>query len=230
LLAFAGVDAALDAVGALRRSVDGLQAIEFFLAPGLDLVRQQFGLPAPFASTYGAYLLVEAAGASDPTEGLASRVASLPNVADVAVAADPARRAQLWRYREAHTDAINHLGPPHKLDVTLPSEALAEFVDGVETRVHTVTPGARVWQFGHAGDGNVHVNVTGVAPDDERVTDAVLRYVVELHGSISAEHGIGTAKRRWLHLVRSEAELAVFRAVKQALDPRGTLNPNVLLP
>jgi FAD/FMN-containing dehydrogenase len=72
--------------------------------------------------------------------------------------------------------------------------------------------------------------VTGVDPDDERITDAVLRLVAELHGSISAEHGIGTAKRRWVHLTRTPEELAVFRAIKRALDPRSTLNPNVLLP
>jgi FAD/FMN-containing dehydrogenase len=74
------------------------------------------------------------------------------------------------------------------------------------------------------------VNVTGVDPDDERITDAVLRLVADLSGSISAEHGIGTAKRAWIHLTRTPEELAVFRAIKQALDPRGTLNPNVLLP
>jgi FAD/FMN-containing dehydrogenase len=74
------------------------------------------------------------------------------------------------------------------------------------------------------------VNVTGVDPDDDRVTDAVLRLVVDLHGSISAEHGIGTAKRPWLHLTRTREELETFRAIKHALDPRGILNPNVLLP
>ncbi len=76
----------------------------------------------------------------------------------------------------------------------------------------------------------MHVNVTGVDPDDDRVTDAVLTFVAEMHGSISAEHGIGTAKRRWLHLVRSPVEIDVYRRVKQALDPSGLLNPNVLLP
>jgi FAD/FMN-containing dehydrogenase len=73
------------------------------------------------------------------------------------------------------------------------------------------------------------VNVTGVDPSDERVDDAVLRLVVSSGGSISAEHGIGTAKRRWLHLQRSEAELDAFRAIKAALDPNGILNPHVLL-
>ena len=113
----------------------------------------------------------------------------------------------MWRYREAHAEAINRLGPPHKLDVTLAAEHLPEFFARVRPAVAAVAPDARVWLFGHAGDGNVHVNVTGVAPDDERVTDAVLRLVAGLHGSISAEHGIGTAKRRWVHLTRSPAEL-----------------------
>jgi FAD/FMN-containing dehydrogenase len=74
------------------------------------------------------------------------------------------------------------------------------------------------------------VNVTGVAPDDERIDDVVLTYVASLGGSISAEHGIGTAKKRWLHLVRTAAELDAMRASKHALDPDGILNPNVLLP
>jgi FAD/FMN-containing dehydrogenase len=76
----------------------------------------------------------------------------------------------------------------------------------------------------------VHVNVTGVEPDDDRISDAVLHLVARGHGSISAEHGIGTAKRQWVHLTRSETELRAFRAIKHALDPHATLNPNVLLP
>ncbi|HET9442924.1 MAG TPA: FAD-linked oxidase C-terminal domain-containing protein, partial [Acidimicrobiales bacterium] len=88
----------------------------------------------------------------------------------------------------------------------------------------------RTWRFGHVGDGNVHVNVTGVAPGDQAVDNAVLRMVVGLGGSISAEHGVGTAKRAWLSLSRSPAEIAAFRAIKRALDPDGILNPNVLIP
>ena len=84
--------------------------------------------------------------------------------------------------------------------------------------------------FGHAADGNIHVNVTGVDPDDDRVTDAVLRLVARRHGSISAEHGIGSAKRQWLSLVRSPAEIDAFRAIKRAPDPDRVLNPNVLVP
>jgi FAD/FMN-containing dehydrogenase len=231
LLAFDTVDAALDAVGEVRRCADDVvRAIELFLAPGVDLVCDAFGLPPPFPGRHAAFVLVEAGGASDPTEALADAVMHLDAVADVAVADAPDRRAHLWRYREAHTEAINTLGTPHKLDVTLPADALGGFVARVTPCVAEIVPGARVWLFGHAGDGNVHVNVTGVAPDDDRVTDAVLRLVADLHGSISAEHGIGTAKRAWVHLTRTPAELDAFRAIKHALDPRGILNPNVLLP
>ena len=87
----------------------------------------------------------------------------------------------------------------------------------------------RTWLFGHAADGGVHVNVTGVDPADETVDEAVFELVSELGGSISAEHGIGSAKRRWLQLMRSDSEIAAMRAVKRALDPAGILNPNVLL-
>ena len=145
--------------------------------------------------------------------------------------ATPARGArQLWRYREAHTQAINLLGAPHKLDVTLPAGELAAFVREVRERVTAAAPAALTWLFGHAADGNIHVNVTGVAPDDDRVTDAVLRLVANRRGSISAEHGIGTAKRAWLSLVRTNAEIDTFRTIKNALDPNRILNPNVLIP
>ena len=72
--------------------------------------------------------------------------------------------------------------------------------------------------------------MTGLANDDDRVDDGVFSLVASYGGSISAEHGIGTAKRRWLHLARSSDEVEAFRAIKRALDPDAVLNPHVLLP
>lgn len=230
LLAFGDVTDALAAVADLRARLEALHAVELFLDPGLSLVREVLGLPAPFASPHPVYLLVEVAGTTDPTDRFGEVVGGIEAVRDVAVATEAARRAELWRYREGHTEAINTLGPPHKLDVTLPVRRLAAFVDEVPATVQRATPGAQVWLFGHAADGNVHVNVTGVAPDDERVDEAVFTLVASLGGSISAEHGIGRAKRRWLHLVRSPAELDTFRAIKRAFDPDGILNPGAILP
>jgi FAD/FMN-containing dehydrogenase len=228
LLGFAAVDPALEACAALRRSVTSLEAAELFFADGVALVREQLALPPP-PVVAEVYLLVECAGQSDPSAELASAVAGL-DVVDAAVAVDPSQRAALWRYREGHTEAINAIGPPHKLDVTLPAHELASFVAEVRGAVASVVPDAQLWLFGHAVDGNLHVNVTGVDPDDERVDDHVLGLVVSSGGSISAEHGIGTAKKRWLPLNRTASEIAAMRAVKGALDPHGILNPNALLP
>lgn len=230
LVAFGDSSAAVEAAGLLRRGVASLSAAELMLGPGMALVCRTAGLPVPFGAPHAAYLLVEASGAGDPLDELSTAVGSLTGVADVAVATDPPRLAGLWRYREAHTEVVNTLGSPHKLDVTLPAPALAAFVHRVPAVVSRVAPQSRTWIWGHVGDGNVHVNVTGVAPDDVQVDEAVLREAAAAGGSISAEHGIGTAKRRWLGLVRSPSEIAAFRAIKHALDPDGVLNPHVLLP
>jgi FAD/FMN-containing dehydrogenase len=230
LLAWATVPHALDAAVSFRRSLASLEACELFFSAGLELVRSVYGLPAPFPDRHPVYLLVEVADRSDPTPALAEACDAADHVADVAVATESARRAELWRYREAHTDAINTLGPPHKLDVALPGAALAEFIERVPGVVQSADPVGRTWLFGHVGDGNIHVNVSGLPTEDDRVDDAVFRLVAELGGSISAEHGIGTAKKQWLHLSRTPAEVEAFRSLKRALDPDGVLNPNVLLP
>ncbi len=227
LAGFATVDEAVGAVAVLRRELDALEAIELMLRAGLELVAGQLGAAPPIDAPV--VLLVEAAADQDPTAALAAALDAC-SPTGVAVAVDAGRRAELWRWREAHTEAVNRLGPPIKLDVTLPAAALAPFVDEVPATVGAVAPQARVWLFGHAGDGNVHVNVTGwQEAEAEAIEERVLGLVVAASGSISAEHGIGTAKRRWLALDRSPADLAAMRAIKRALDPDGILNPACLL-
>jgi FAD/FMN-containing dehydrogenase len=195
----------------------------------LALVCERLGLARPFAGAHAAYVLVEAAADTDPTDALGRAVDACAGVVDVAVATDAAAQRALWRYREGHPEAINVLGAPLKLDVSLPAARLGDFIADVPSRVASVAPDAAVWMFGHAGDGNVHVNVTG-SLDPDAVTAIVFELVAALHGSISAEHGIGAAKREYLPLVRSPEEIAVYRALKRALDPNGILNPHVLLP
>ncbi len=230
LLGFGDVETALQAATDLRRELASLEAIELFFDDGLDLVCDTLSLARPFPDRHQALLLVECAARQDPTGELAQAVSDLAGLADAAVATDSGPRLALWRLREGHPEAINSLGAPHKLDVTLPARTMAQFIAGVRPVIAAVDPAATAWLFGHAADGNIHVNITGVGPQDERTDEAVLRYAASLGGSISAEHGIGTAKRAWLHLNRSPHELTLFRAVKAAFDPTGTLNPAVLLP
>ena len=229
LLGFDSVAPSLRAAAELRRDVTTLSAAEFFLAPGLQLVCRHRRAAAPFDRPFTAYLVVEAAGRTDPTDELAEAIGSLGEVGDVAVAVDGPSAERLWAYREGHTEAINALGPPHKLDVALPPSRLPGFVAEVPAVVAAVAPEADVWLFGHAADGNVHVNVTGVAPEDPAVDEAVFGLTAREGGSISAEHGIGTAKVRWLALNRSPSELAAFSALRRAFDPDHILNPHVLV-
>ena len=230
LLAFGTAGDAVDAAQLAHRHLRSAEAIELMLADGVELVCAAQGLAAPFPARHAAYLLVEAADTVDPSAEMAAALAYLDGVEASMVTVEPADRLALWQYREKHTDSINTVGVPHKLDVAVPGEALSRFIESVPAVVSEAAPGAQTWLWGHAAEGNVHVNVTGVGVDDERADDAVLHYVVHLGGSISAEHGIGTAKRRWLPLVLTQVEIEAYRAIKRALDPDGILNPNVLLP
>lgn len=224
-----GGDAVL-AAEAMHGALPSVESVELFFGDGLELVCSAFGLPPPFTDTSGGYVLVEVTGNDDVTAALGAVVESLPGIAEVAVAEDPAGRDRLWRYRELHTEAVSTVGVPHKLDVALPPGSLGEFVRRVPAVVTPFAPQARVWLFGHGGESTLHVNITGPDPHDEAVDGAVLELVAELHGSISAEHGIGRAKLPWIHLAHSPADLHVLAGVKAAFDPAGIMNPAVLMP
>jgi FAD/FMN-containing dehydrogenase len=230
LVAVADTDAAVALVRSLRE-VPSLEAAELFYADGLSLVLDQTGLPAPFRAAYPAYVLAECAGRDDPTDDLLRVLERASDgILDATVASDPRGRHALWAYRESHTESINAVGVPVKLDVAVPLTALAAAVTALPAAVADVAPEARVILFGHVNEGNLHVNVLGALDDDERVSEAVLRLVASYGGSISAEHGVGRAKRAWIGLSRSGEEIAMMRAIKRAIDPDNLLNPGVLLP
>jgi FAD/FMN-containing dehydrogenase len=230
LVALEDTAAAVHVLPGLRDRLPELAAAELFFADGLALVRGYAGLPAPFPQEYPAYLVLESAGRNDPTDQLVEAIAELDGLLDATVATDASTQRALWAYREQHTEAISAAGVPVKLDVSVPLRALAGLVDRLPAVIAAVVPQARPIVFGHVNEGNLHVNVLGTGELAEEVTDAVLRLVAELDGSISSEHGVGRAKVPWLGLSRSDAEIAAMRAIKRALDPQGLLNPGVLLP
>jgi len=235
VVALCGCPTARSVVAAAARVRDRLPditAMEMVLGPTVDLVSDHLGRRPPVDGD--SLLLLEVRSASDPTAAMAETVEGLDDlVTDVAVATDDRGAADLFAFRERITEAVNVGVPPHKLDVTLPADQLAAFAAEVPAVVSAVSPGARTYLFGHVGDGNVHVNLKPAAEGPElpdAVDGAVFELVGRMGGSISAEHGIGTAKKEWLHLSRSPEEIAVFRRIKSALDPTGLLNPAVLLP
>jgi FAD/FMN-containing dehydrogenase len=229
LIALADTAAAVNVVRRLRERLPSLEAAELFFADGLALVREKAHLGAPFLTDHPAYLLVECAQATDPTDDVLAVLEDCPEVADATVASDPRGRHSLWAYRESHTESINAAGVPVKLDVSVPLPALADAVAALPKAIAAVAPDARPILFGHVNEGNLHVNVLDAVDRAEEVSAAVLRLVASYDGSISAEHGVGRAKREWLHLSRSPEEIAVMRTIKDALDPAGLLNPGVLL-
>ena len=227
---FAAVDDAVAAAARLRRELGSLMALELFTDAGLELVMHHARLSQPFVERRAAYLLVEAGSdEADPTDSLVEQLERIGvDEAATALATDPAGRERLWALRERHTEAINVEGVPHKLDVSVPLAAYAELVRRAPEAAATAHPGARTIVYGHVGDGNLHVNVLGPDPDDESVDDAVLGLVIELGGSVAAEHGIGVAKVDWLERDRGAATVAAMRSLKAAWDPAGIMNPGVL--
>ncbi len=229
LVGYCSISEAVHAGQALRGAVGSLEAVELFTDRGLDLVCAHLGIRPPFTTSPRAYLLVEAADDRSPLDPLEVGLRSVGPTEEVAVAERTSDRQRLWRYREAITESVNARGVPHKFDVTLPPRALAAFIEEAPTIVGGLRPGAETWCFGHVVDGNVHVNVVGVDESDDDLDDLVLGEVIARGGSISAEHGIGIAKRRWLVADRGKPTVDAFRAIKAALDPDGICNPRVLL-
>jgi FAD/FMN-containing dehydrogenase len=230
VIGFGDASAAVAAASELRRRLASILALELFTAAGLDLVMRHAAVAAPFVTRTPVYLLVEVASDdADPSDGLFSALdAADVDEATVAVATDPAGRHRLWQLRERHTEVMNAEGVPHKLDVSVPAERYAELVDRAPTAVAGVDPAARTIVYGHVGDGNLHVNVLGPGPVDDAADTAVLELVLELGGSVSAEHGIGVAKVGWLLRDRGAETVAAMRAIKAAWDPNGILNPGVI--
>ena len=229
LVPLPSIEAASVLLTQLRTRLSSLEAADFFLDDGFQLVLDHLRMASPVRNRAAVYLLIECAGRTDPFQELAE-VLEADGADDALIATDTASRKRLWRLREAHPDAIAASGIPHKLDVGVPLHSLSEFLQRVPSEVGRVSPGAKAVIFGHLGDGNVHVNVLGPQPSDEAVDESVLLLAVSCGGTISAEHGVGTAKTRWLGLIRSPDEIAAMGAIKHALDPRGLLNPGVILP
>jgi FAD/FMN-containing dehydrogenase len=218
---------AANVLAALTAEAPSLEACELITDAGMELVlahqrRERAVRRSPV------YVLAELAARQDPTDELAA-VLARAGVEDAAIADDTTSRERLWALREGHAEAISAAGVPHKLDVGVPLAALPRFLERLPAVVAGACPGSQTIVWGHLGDGNLHVNALGPDRDDEAADDAVLELVLEFGGTISAEHGVGTAKARWLATARGTDEVAAMRRVKAALDQAGMLNPGVVL-
>ena len=160
------------------------------------------------------------------------------NFADAALAESLAQSAAMWHLRESIPLAQAEEGLNVKHDIALPVSAIPAFCALSDAALQAQFPGVRLVNFGHLGDGNLHYNVQGPAGTDARAflaahEPAINRVVydaVQAHrGSFSAEHGVGVLKLDEMAERKSPVALGLMRAIKQALDPQGLLNPGRVL-
>ncbi len=217
-----------------RAAPFALSAYEMFTAACLSRVLAHRKLRDPLDEPASHYVLVELEDAGEhELEAWVQTLFERSLVKDGTLAQSSTEARALWALRESISESLSATGFPHKNDIALPIAALEAFCAELDDVFARRYPGWEVCLFGHIGDGNLHVNV--MKPEGEekpaflaRVKDADrdMFDLVKMHaGSVSAEHGVGLLKKPWLGWSRSDAEIAVMRAVKKALDPRGVLNP-----
>jgi FAD/FMN-containing dehydrogenase len=201
------------------------------------------GTRDPLAGRHAWYVLLETSGLK--ADGTAERVltetlaaaAERGIVADAAIAASHGQARDFWRLRESYSEAQKPLGGNVKNDVSVPVAKIPEFIARADAAVERICPGARPLPLGHFGDGNIHYNIAqpaGMARDAymglwDAIAGAVHEIVLDLKGSISAEHGIGQMKRAEMAQQKGEVAMDLMRRIKAAFDPKGILNPGKVL-
>jgi len=217
----------------------GLSAFEALWNSHYRLMTEESGAHTPpLATDAPFYAILESQGLdaerdAEQFQALLEEAFEAGLVSDAVLASSEAQRQAIWAIREDIEVLVRDLAPMFSFDVSLPIPAMEAYVADLETQLAAAFPEVgRMVTFGHLGDGNLHIMVTVRDAGSEsrrRVEQLVYAPLAEIGGSISAEHGIGLEKRDYLHVSRSEAEIATMRLLKQALDPRGLLNPGKVL-
>ncbi len=231
----------------LRDAGDMLEGFEVMPHHCLAAVLQH--LPAarsPLAEAHPWYSLIELADSVADHEALVVRAEDLLThgfeaglIGNATISTSEAQAEAFWLLRDSVAPAERAIGPAMQHDISVPVDQMAQFVEAAVPQVEKRFPGCRAIGFGHLGDGNIHFHVLapagairGVWEDEQgkEISAFVHDLVTQWHGSISAEHGIGQMKRDELGRLGDPTSIAVMRAVKAALDPKGILNPGKLVP
>lgn len=230
------INSAARAVSAIMAQPVTPCALEFIDAKAIEMIRSYANAPLPEHA--GALLMIEVDG---PLAGLdeavkaVSLAATNDGLIELTVADTQARVEALWKTRKALSPALRTIAPKKiNEDVVVPVSRMAEFINGLSAL--SSTHGITIVNFGHAGNGNIHVNLL-VNPDDtdemtraEHCLDQVFALVLALNGTISGEHGVGLEKKPFVAREISEPTLAIMRQIKQVFDPAGILNPGKKIP
>ena len=237
LVAFDTLEDAAAAVASIFQRGITPSALEFLEREAVQAAEERQGKKFP-NSTAAAQLLIEVDGNHE--EALTEEITAIAEVveqhhaADILLAEDRAKVEEVWALRRGIGEAVKGISAYKEEDTVVPRANLPQLVKGVKEICAKY--GLTSICYGHAGDGNVHVNILKNTLDEEtweRVNDPAIReifaLVVSLGGTISAEHGIGYVQRAYLPIALSQVELGLMREIKRVFDPKGILNPGKVL-
>ena len=226
-----------------QRLPGGVTSFELIARVGIEAaIKYVAGVRDPLSKPYDWYVLMELVspareGLHDVMEEILAAGVEQGVVLDATIAASLEQAKAFWFIRENFAEVQRRLGASIKHDVSVPVAAVPQFIAEANAAVTKLIPGSIPLPFGHAGDGNIHYNVTQ-PPDADKdaflkrwheVNAEVFEIVTRLGGSISAEHGVGVMKRDDLPKYKDPVALDLMRTLKRALDPNNILNPGKVL-
>lgn len=191
----------------------------------------------PLSGEHPYYALIEAQGNNDELdkqrfESILECALQDGLIVDAVIAQSATERRNLWAIRD-DVEQTFRLGTPIIFDVSLPISRMEAYIAQVRSRLDAALPHNTLWVFGHLGDGNLHLDIQTSAGDAVAhravIENAVYEPLKGIGGSVSAEHGIGLEKKPYLHLCRDAHEISLMQTLKNALDPRGILNPGKVI-
>jgi FAD/FMN-containing dehydrogenase len=244
LVAVPSVAAAVALLGVLRELAgERVNSYELLPRTALELaLRHVEGVTDPLGAVHAWYVLCELSSSAEESldgvlEQALSRAATEGLAVDAVICSNERQRANLWKMRESIPEAQRRAGPSLKHDVAVPVGRLADFVAQAAAWVGAAVPDGTLVAYGHAGDGNLHFNISfpsdapgaSVSAREPEIRRAIHDIVAAHGGTFSAEHGIGQLKVKELQRYTGEVELSMMRTIKRALDPYGIMNPGKLL-
>ncbi len=238
LAAFPSLEEAATAVADIFQRGASPSALEFMERAAVRVAEERLGRTFPNGEA-GAQLFLEVDG--DHKEGVQEEILKIAaaledhHAIDVLVAEEQQKMEDVWNLRRGIGEAVKSISPYKEEDTVVPRSRLPELVKGAKEICER--HGLRSICYGHAGDGNVHINILKDKLEDAAWRDAsecaareIFRLTVSLGGTISGEHGIGYSQRPYLGIALSPAEIRIMRSIKRIFDPNNILNPGKILP
>lgn len=236
LAVFDSIDGAAGAVSTIIRNRIIPATLEFMDHSALACVADQFDLGlSPEAK---AVLIIELDGERELVEKQATRIGELIRplgLIDFKAAADAAEAEELWKARRLISPALKKVNPDKiNEDIVVPRNRVPDIIRRIDAIRES--HGIPIVNFGHAGDGNIHVNIMidrsipGESEKAEQAVREIFRATLDMGGTMSGEHGVGLSKAPYIPLELSPEQIAAMKAIKRALDPNNILNPGKIFP